>query len=230
MNKKISLTSILIFALVIIAFNLIFFLVPLKWDTSGSSFWIVYGFSMFIFCLTLVSNIIFFNKNKTKKEKFLGLNALRTSNITFFIQLFVSTLFLILGNFVRVEFWIPLIVEILLITVTVVLLCSKSLYSSYISKHDVEIEINSTFIISVRTELKSLCLKNKIKELKKPLESLYEKSCFIDPVSKDTRNEIDKSILSVLGKLENAIATNSTSRAIELIHDLNVLFIERSEY
>ena len=142
--KKNIFAVIISFLIAIVAFNLLFFLIPFNWSLSPSCFWIIYGFTTFAFVLFFVILLNYF-KNKNKNSKIVNMHIVRTCTIGFLIQLLLTIVFLVLGNFVKIEFWIPIIPEIILVSIISILLIARRSYSTYIFRHDNEIAKNSEF-------------------------------------------------------------------------------------
>lgn len=227
--KKNIFAVIISFLIAIVAFNLLFFLIPFNWSLSPSCFWIIYGFTTFAFVLFFAIVLNYF-KNKNKNSKFVNMHIVRTCNIGFLVQLFLTIVFLVLGNFVKIEFWIPIIPEIILASIISILLIVRRSYSTYIFRHDDEITKNSEFATSIRREIKDICYKNDNKDLDKALEKLFEVANYSDPISNPNTDIIEKEILVKVSQLRTVVHNSSVEKAIALIKDITILFSQRKDF
>ena len=229
MKKKSFLILSLCSLLVLIAFNVIYFVVPFNREISNGTFWIIYGFThAFILLFWIIS--LYFLKSKTRKEKFAKAQLIRNVAIFGSIQFVLCILFLIVGNFIDIPFWIPLVLEIILFTFCTILLLVRKEYSNYIVQHDMAISKGSEFISCIRKELYELSYKNKEKELKKPLEKLCELSCYTDPISKNNSEIIEKDIICKVGQLRVSINSKNTQKSLDLIYEITHLFNQRKGF
>lgn len=227
MKNKTIITINIIGALIVAGFNLLFFLTPLNWEENKETLWSVYAFTMLVFFSVFIINIIFFNC-KDIKTKFSLMHLIKTSYIWLLLQIAIAMVFIAVGQFVKIHFWISFTILLLLTLCFACMILVKALYSSKILNDDAKTIKNTSFINEIKKEIRDLTHKNEMNELTKPLERLYEKVCFVDPIANTECAEIENEILLNINKLEKEISLNHVEKANKLMLVISDLLDQRS--
>ena len=227
MVKKVYLYIISLLVLTTVVFNLVSFLVPFRMEINSGSFWIIYVFSLF-YILTFFVFIFFYIREKGVEAKFLNSAFLIKAIVCFALQIVFFLIVLILGCFIKIEFYIPLILEFLLLLISVFLIGTQIFYLSHLKERKIEKENDLNFMKNFRNEVYFLTLEYKNSTISKNIESLNEVVHFADPISKPSRNNIELEITETFTKLKKELTYGKYQEAIEIINKIEILFKKRS--
>src|SRR5574344_1589014 len=97
-GKTKAIAPLIITAVILIAFNVVFFVVPLTWAPNSSVFWIVYAFTMFFVISLLPFSFCLLGSNDINKNVF-GLPGVFLWFWVFVSQVLCDAIVLSVGHF-----------------------------------------------------------------------------------------------------------------------------------
>lgn len=228
MRKNAFFATLISSLIVLVAFNLIFFLVPRDWNVGTASLWTVYAF-FHVFLVGFSAISLLYAKKMTPRQRFFETPAIISWGIGFLVSFIVALTIYILTFFFEVPMWIPLIIEVILLAVTLISFLARRSYSSHLQEAEKEEEKAISFSKSLREEIHSLCLDNKEEKLAKPLEKLYEAVRYSDPVSLEKDAEVEKNLREKLTDLKESFSKKDVSSSLAIIDEMEILLKKRHQ-
>lgn len=224
LGKK-AIITLSIIAIVAIIYNVLYFAIPWNKALSSSAFWMTYAFSWLSFIFSAVVTGIAFSKKELKSRIF-GIPIHCIAYSVVLIQLVLDFIIMGVGSKVEIQFWIPLIIEVVLYGVASISAIAKTAYRDHIDTVD-NIVIKKAFIQQLRIKADSLVETNKIGEISSDLIKLSETIKSTDPVSYKEVEELEDQITVSFEDLEKAITDGDIDKARLSIAKVNRLLNER---
>lgn len=225
-NKKLLISS-LFFCTVLALVNAIFFIVPKNLENNGISYWLVYAFTNLLVIFGLCASICLL-KQKPAKQKVYFIPVLKSIYIFNCIQLVLFVIALILFKFVNMPYWPTLLVEIIVLSLSLIYSLLYLLNKTHITSVD-NLDNNQEFISKLRLQTSSLVRKYGNTELKTELNRLNEAVKYTTPVSKKISQEIEDEILEEMIKLNNLFNEGDYLNASKTITNIKNLILDRKE-
>jgi hypothetical protein len=225
MKTKI-IAPLIITAVLLITFNVVFFVVPLNWTQNNSVFWIVYAFTMFFGIALLPVSFCLLGSNNIDKNVF-GLPVVFLWFWVFISQVLCDVIVFSVGQFFALPIWVAIVLEALLFSWFIVSSAIKIFYKHYINKGYQDSD-NSSFLISLRRQIDSIDISSiGDASLKKEITRLKEDVHFSDPVSTDYTKEIENEILDYSNSLSLDVSNGKVDEARKKISKIEQLLLER---
>lgn len=227
-NKETYIFTSVISVLVILAYSLLFFLLPYPVKDN-------YG-HILNYSLTLVLAIIFvcsFLYGLHKKEGVQGL-VLRIPLINLVITFIIidfalSIVECVINAFVAMPFYVPLIVSIIELIVFFFLFLFKKQNIIHIQNTEDQLKNATHNLKTLREESQKIFNKCKDETSKQNMMLIVEKLKYSDPVSNDKSKDIDEKIFMSLSSLNSTIDNGgditSVEEILELINERNIALI-----
>lgn len=216
---------LVIFAVCIVVFNAVVFLVPFA---KGAVFWISYVFGMLAIVSQLYVLKVAFSGADTVKSKLYGLPIVRIGLIYLAFQFISSMIFMALGMFVPL--WIPLLVDIILLAGAVSGLIAADTVRDEVFSQDVKIKKSVGKMRSIQSRAKSLgSLCGDDAALKKAVNDLSEELRYSDPVSSDETLEMENDLSDMLDSIKELIIQGDSKSAVSLCSRMRELLVQRND-
>lgn len=191
--NKLTKNYFLIITIVAIVYNILVFVIPFGYK-SNIVFYTAWGSGLlailFQFCIAGFS----FKGNKNLKSIFFGLPIIRIGLIYLIIQLSLSLLFFIVGAFVKIPFWIVLILIILVFAFALIGLITTNTYRNAVEEIDDSTKNNTAFIDNLKIEAEFLICKCIDQPIHSKIKTLYDEIKYSDPISSDYLMNIEDEI------------------------------------
>lgn len=224
MWKRNIIFEMILLSLLLVIFNLSFFLSPIRLDSPTN--WIAYFFGMFGFIL---SSFVFYFVQSRMKNNFYLVQLLYGNTIFFCLELFLAVLLLVVNHFFSIEVWISTLVESLVLLSYIIYFFVFFSYSERIKETKNNYEKNIKFMEGMRYSLKKIQIEYSESSLSKELGNLCEFCQFSEPTSSEFTKDIDTKILEEEKKLQTNLAIGNMEEARLNINKLMILFKERRE-
>jgi hypothetical protein len=225
-GKTKAIAPLIITAVILIAFNVVFFVVPLNWAPNSSVFWIVYAFTMFFGISLLPISFCLLGSNDINKNVF-GLPVVFLWFWVFVSQVLCDAIVFSVGHFFALPIWAVIVVEALLFLWFIVSSAIKIFYKNYINKGYKDTD-NSSFLISIRRQIDNIDISSiGDVSLKREITRLKEDVHFSDPVSTDNTKEIENEILDYSNSLSLDVLNGKVDEARKEISKIEQLLSER---
>ena len=225
MSKK-NVRSIIIFALCLVIFNIITFVIPFE---HSAAFWSAYVFGMIAILSQIGVVFLSLNKKFTHKQKFYAFPIIRMGVDYHNVQLVVSFIFFIAATFTAsVKGWIPTVISAILLCVFTILVLLNDSTRDTIEKIEENEERNTVHVKTFRLNIDSILRRTDDKDLLRVLEKLSDTAKYSDPVSSDKLYYIENEITEKVMQLDNAVRSGDKSAAIALCEEAIKLFEDRN--
>ncbi len=228
MKNKLGRSSVtcLVSLIVLVAYNILYFVIPFNRDLSGAAFWISYGVTNFLILFNLLT-VYLGIKDKSLRSRVFGIPIVTLGVYFTIIQFVADILIMSIGNFVKIPYWVVVVFEVLLLATAFISLIARKAYKDTIITIDAKAE-KEDFIKDLRIQLDTLVHASiSDAQLKNNLRKLYETVKYTTPVSKKCVYEIEEDISTKVAALKKAIQDENVVKANGLIDDITNLIRER---
>lgn len=223
-GKKAIVTT-LILAVILAAYNVLYFVIPYNRDLSNAAIWITYGVTTFLIVFSAATVCIGIYDKELKSRVF-GIPILYLGYGVLVAQFVIDTVIAAVGSRFEVGAWVAAVVETLLLAIFFISLIARTAYKDTIKKID-EKEYKESFIRELRPELKLLVDSVNDGEVKTALNKLYETVLCTDPVSSKFVIEIEDEISEKVKALKESISAGDDVKLLNLIRETDLLVKER---
>lgn len=223
-GKKTIVTT-LILAIIMAAYNVLYFVIPYNRDLSNAAIWITYGVTMFLIAFSAVTVCIGIY-DKELKSRVLGVPILYLGYGVLVAQFVIDIVITAVGSRFEIGAWVAVVIETLLLAFFFISLIARTAYKDTIKKID-EKEYKESFILELRPELKLLVDSVNAGEVKTALNKLYETVLYTDPVSSKFVIEIEDEISEKIKALKESLTTGDDVKSLNLIRETDLLVKER---
>ena len=211
-GKKAIVTT-LILAVILAAYNVLYFVIPYNRDLSNAAIWITYGVTTFLIVFSAATVCIGIYDKELKSRVF-GIPILYLGYGVLVAQFVIDIVIAVVGSRFEVGAWVAAVVETLLLAFFFISLIART-------------EYKESFIRELRPELKLLVDSVNDGEVKTALNKLYETVLCTDPVSSKFVIEIEDEISEKVKALKESISAGDDVKSLNLIRETDLLVKER---
>ena len=218
--KKTFKSYIGVWAICLLAFNVIAFIVPneMKANFRAGYIFITLAFLGQLFC----ANTAF--KAENAEKFFYNLPLISISFVGTVIMLIVAGLAMAIS---AIPVWVGIVFCLIILAFTAIAIINASVVSETASNIDEKIKSKTLFIKTLTADATTLTSKAQTKEAKEITKKVYEKIRYSDPVSNDALSSIESQITVRFKAFESAICENS-EKATSLGEELIILIEDRN--
>lgn len=228
MNKNFK-KSIIIIIILLVVYNVLMFVIPFP-KKNLAVFWVSWFFGLLSIGIQILNFYWLLNKESNYKSKIYGIPVFKVGVLYSIIQLISSIAFIIVNCFLNVPTWIPVIVYVVVISISVIGYISVDSIREEIEKIEEETKSQTSFIKSFRKEINTLFLSiGEDNPIYKSIEKLNEEARLSDPVSNEETSEIEEEMTSKLEILINFINEKKYDEALNAVNDLTRTLIVRNQ-
>ena len=222
---KLKNRRLLIIAIVLVVYNVLVFVLPFQ---RNAVFWIAFAFSDAAILAQVAADWIAFRDADNLRKVFLGMPVIKLSLICLGILLAVCFILMGLDSFLPIPRWVAIVPNILIFGFAAIAVILADWAREKIEQIDTQTVIDTMFMQSFRTEIKSLVRRVTDADLKAKLEKISETAAYADPVSNEYLAEMESTIGQKLGALKQAIQDGGAD-GIAIADELALLLAERDE-
>lgn len=231
-KKETYIFTSVISVLVILAFSLLYFLIPFPVKDSTSHA-VNYALTVVVGLVFVISFLFGLQRRKEIEGLVFRLPLLKLT-ITFeILNLVFSIAQVVINAFVVLPFYSPIIVALFEVIIFFILLMLKKQNVNHIENSEEILKSSTHNIKELRTKsinILSLCKDDVSKE---NVSKVVDKLKYSDPVSsastKDLEDEIYKALAEIEQNLKDGKAINSTSNILVLIDNRNTVCLENKD-
>lgn len=205
-KSKKSLSLIAVYAIAAVIYILAFAIVPFP-KNSGAA-WISFVFSVLAFFASFVMTQRAFFNDAPIVSKVYGYPIFRIGIIYLAAQVVFSLIILTVGFFVKVPYWISLLLSVFMLGLAAVGFIATDNAKDIVEKIDDETNVETKTVEVFNANIADIIDSCKNADIKKELDFLAEKFRFSDPVSSENTKEIENQIQMLLAKLNTVINQN----------------------
>lgn len=218
--KKTFKSYIGVWAICLLTFNVIAFIVP---NETKANFWAGYIFITLAFLGQLFcANTAF--KAENAEKFFYNFPLISISFVGTVIMLIVAGLTMAIS---AIPVWVCIVFCLIILAFTAIAIINASVVSETVSNVDEKIKSKTLFIKSLTADASNLMSKAQTKEEKEITKKVYEIIRYSDPVSNDALSAIESQITVRFKEFESAICGNN-EKAASLGEELIILIEDRN--
>lgn len=218
--KKTFKSYIGVWAICLLTFNVIAFIVP---NEMKANFWAGYIFITLAFLGQLFcANTAF--KAENAQKFFYNFPLISISFVGTVIMLIVAGLTMAIS---AIPVWVGIVFCLIILAFTAIAIINASVVSKTVSNIDTKIKAQTLFIKKLIADATTLMSKAQTTQAKEVTKKVYEKIRYSDPVSNDALSSIESQITVRFKEFENAICENS-EKVTSLGEELIILIEDRN--
>ena len=225
--NKIKRNYLILIGILVVVYNVLVFAVPYphKSDDVFITAWVA-GL------VAILSQIYFvfvaFNNKETLKSKIYGLPIVRVGLIYLVTQLILTVLFLIIGAFVKIPYWIVIIPVVIVFALAAIGLIVADTYRDGIEIIEECIPVNTDFINNLKVDVAIFAKRNMGTPIIEKIEIFNDEVKYSDPVSSEALSEIEEEITEKYIRLKELVVESNFERCDLLLDNLISLIQERN--
>lgn len=225
--NKIKRNYFIVIGILVVVYNVLVFAIPYphKSDAVFITVWLA-GL------IAILSQIYFayvsFKNKETLKSKLYGLPILRVGLIYLVTQLILTLLFLIIGAFVKIPYWVVIIPVVIVLGLAAIGLIVVDSYREGIEMLEESIPVNTDFMNDFKVDVEIFTKRNMESPVIKKLEIFNDEVKYSDPVSTEALAEIEEEIECKFNELKGLVIEANYERCDLLLDTLISLIQERN--
>lgn len=192
--------GIAIFAVVLLAYHLIVFLVPFS---DGAIFWISYLFTLLGLDLSAITCFVAFKRGSSAKSRFYGFPIIRLGVLYGIFQLIAGLVGMALGAILPL--WIPIVVYVIGFAAAVIGLIATDTVRDSIEDQDVQHKKAISVIRSLQSKVNQLPMMCENENAMKAVQDLAEELRYSDPVSSPAIAQAETQLVLTVEELQKAV-------------------------
>lgn len=217
--KKEHIRPIAAFAVLLILYCLVAFLIPFVHTTT---FWVSFVFTLIAFAVVGASIYIAFIKNPDAKSKFYGFPIAKIGVIYGIGQLVAGILFMSLSQWAPV--WLAVLVYAAGLGATVIGLISAEAVVEEIHVQDRKLKKDVSLMRSLQSKMNQIASQTADADVKK----LAEEFRYSDPVSSEAIADAEADLAAAVDELQAAVVDGDSVAATQLSRKASALLTERN--
>lgn len=224
--KKTFKSYLIIWAILLVLFNVIAFVSPgwIAYDKYSGSFWVGYAFIMVSFIGQLVCAMKAFRAENLQKL-FYSVPLITISYTGLIVSFVVGGLCMLLSP---LPYWIAAVAGVIVLVITAIAVIKADTAAELVAEVDEKIKAKTIFIKSLTVDAESLLAKAQDEETKAVCRKVYEAVRYSDPVSNEALGGVESEITLKMAALTQAVANNDAA-AKALATELLVLVEDRNK-
>lgn len=224
-------TSILS-ALIILAFSLLYFLIPFP-VKDNTSYIVNYSLTVAVAIIFVVSFFLGYGKRNDVEGLVFRIPLIKLVIVSEIVNVILCAIQLTVDCFVSLPFYIPIIISLFAVIIYFILYLLKKQNINHIEHTEDMIKTNTKNIKDLRTKsinILSLC---KDDVSKKNVNIIVEKLKYSDPISNASTKDFEDQIFTALAEIEQNLkdgkVIDSISDIITLIENRNTVCLENKD-
>lgn len=224
MEKKRVISLGAIYAIILAAFNLLYFVIPFPKTPAG---WVCYGAATLAIVVSCVIAFIAFFKNNSLRSKVYGISIFKVGVSYLVAQFTLTFTILSIGFGVTVAPWIPLAISGVNLAYVLIGVIAADNVRDHIERQQDIVAANTKQMKTFRIDLSGIADKCGDAELKKSVSALADDFRYSDPVSCEELSEIENQLKSQVKILAELVNGDSEQAALK-INEIKVLLADRN--
>lgn len=223
MSKK-KTSVIAVYAIILVLFNVVFFVVPFAKIVSS---WVCWGFSLLAVFLGGGITLYAFGKGDGLRSKIYGFPIFRIGAVYTAVQLIFSAVMFIVGTFVEVHAWIAIVVSVLILGICGIGFIGADNARDIVEEHIQNVEVATRQMKYFRVSADGIADLCTDPELKKQVAKFADELKYSDPVSSEETAPVEKQINEGIAQLRS-LAGSDPEAAMAKTTELSALLAERN--
>lgn len=214
-------------AIVLIVFNVITFVVPITVNVNKFtlSFWIGYAFITLMFIAQLACSIVFFKQDNNNK-KFLNIPIISLSYTALLVSIIVGAVAMVVPF---VPYWVGIIIDVLIVAFYAIAIISSKAVADTIENIDNKVKAQTFYIKSLTVDAENLLNQSKSDETKAIAKRVYEAIRYSDPMSNKALSTVETQITIKFNEFSNAVIEDNKPTAKAIGNELIILVNDRNK-
>lgn len=221
--KKETTRIIWVLAILLVLYCMMAFLIPF---VKTGTFWVSFVFTLIAFVVSGVAIYIAFIKNPDAKSRFYGFPIARIGVIYGLVQLVVGFGFMALSPWAPA--WLAVLVYGVGLGVAVIGLISAETVVEQIHEQDVKLRAAVSCMRVLQSQLNQMEGLAENQDVKACVKKLSDEFRYSDPVSSEAVAEVEKTLLSAVDDLQQAVLENEPETVRVLCRNISATLAERN--
>ena len=225
-HNKNLVRGLLVFAIVLCAYNLLAFLIPFR---HTSTFWLGYVFGLVAIAFQIVALLVAFRNVDTARSKFYGIPTLRVGLYYLVGQLILSFIAMALGFVPGFPIWPLWLIFILFLAFAALGMIGADAVRDEIEQQEFVVKRDTSAMRELQNMSASLARRCQDPALAAELKKVAEDLRYSDPVSSALTEESEYRIKEMLEDVSGEVSSRQTYKALETCKSIRNLLAERNE-
>lgn len=221
--KKNTVRAWIIFAVCLVAYHAVIFLLPFP---KTSVFYLSWIFTLIAMLAQVYVMWSAFGQGENARSKFYGFPIARLGTIYLTAQLLLGLLFIALGNVVPI--WFPALLYIVLLGLAVLGLVGVETARDEVVRQDTKLAAETSTMRALQSQVGAFPALTQDKELAAALRKLADAMRYSDPVSSDALWEVEATLTTCVDDLARALAEKNIPAATALVEKATITLAERN--
>ena len=225
--KKTFKSYLLLWAILLVLFNVIAFVSPgwIAYDKYSGSFWVGYAFIMVSFIGQLLCSLKAFRAENLQKL-FYNMPLITISYTGLIVSFVVGGLCMFLSP---LPYWIAAIVGVIVLVITAISVIKADIAGELVAEIDEKIKVKTLFIKSLTADAESLLARAQDDETKAVCQKVYEAVRYSDPMSHEALSGVESEITLKMAALAQVVAGNDAATVKTLANEVMILVDDRNK-
>lgn len=221
--KKNTIRWWIVLTVILIVYNVIVFAVPFE---RSKVFFLSWIFTLIAIVAQGYVIRTAFYQGENVKSKFYGFPIAKIGAAYLIAQTILGLLFMILGD--KVKLWIPLVLYVMLLGVSVVGFVASDAMRDEVERQDIKLKKNVACIRTLQSKMASMVQLAEDAQVHKVLKKFSEDLRFSDPVSGELLADIEADLMACVDELHQAVTDNDYENTLALVQKAEAILVERN--
>lgn len=223
--KKNAVRWWIVLAVVLVVYHVVIFAVPFA---KTDIFFLSWVFTLIaIGAQTYVIRTAFY-QGESVKSKFYGFPIAKIGAVYLAAQLVLGLVFMALSSAVSIPVWIPLVLYVVVLGVSVVGFVAADAMRDEVEQQDVKLKKEVACIRALQSKVASMLPLAQDSQVHKVLEKFSENLRFSDPVSNGALEDIERDLSACVDELQTAVTDSSYNDIMALLQKAETVLAERN--
>lgn len=214
-----------ILAATLVVYNVIVFAVPFP---KNAVFFLSWLFTLAAIGVQVYVVRTAFYQGEGAKSKLYGWPIAKIGVMYLVAQLVLGLVFMALGFAVTVPVWLPLVLYVALLGVSVTGFVAADATRDEIVRQDVKLKKDVSCMRSLQSKAMAILGQTEAGPVRDAAEKFSEALRFSDPVSGESLREIESELSRCVDEIQQAVTDGGSAGAIALLERANALLLERN--
>lgn len=221
--KKNTVRWWIVLAVVLVVYNVIVFAVPFE---RLEIFFLSWIFTLIAIVAQVYVIRTAFYRGGGAKSKFYGFPIARIGATYLITQITLGLLFMGLGN--KVKLWIPLVLYVVLLGISVVGFIASDAMRDEAERQDIKLKEDVACMRTLQSKAASIVQSTQDARVHKVLEKFSDDIRFSDPVSSEGLRDIEDDLTACIDELQQAVIDGDNEAVVLLVKKAEAVLVERN--
>ena len=204
MDKK-QKSYIGIYIIILFLFNIVFFCIPLR---RNSTSWIMYIFANISIIFSGIIGLYVYQKGQKIQSKLYGFPIVKVGLYYMIVQMIITGAFLLFGIYIKIASWIAIVTNVVILAITLIGLIITDNAEDIVEYQDISLKNATKIMTEMKVKVDGMVVQCNSENIKRQLIKLSEQLRYSDPVSSMQLGDIEEALKQHIDALQTLIDEN----------------------